>query len=184
MLDGRGDALDEIDCLYHGWRYDLDGALTVVPQRKAQFPDLDTAACALLPASVDVWEGMVFVNPSPDAAPLRDALGDLPGHIGSHRPGQLTLVGVADVPAACNWKLLVENHIDVYHLWYLHRESLGDFDHNQFEHHQLGRNWASYEPLRQRTSTRRGSPAGPSRSTNLDERDRHGSAPTSCSRTR
>jgi Rieske 2Fe-2S family protein len=148
MLDGCGTLRDEIECSYHGWRYDLDGALRVVPQRRAQFPDLDTAACGLRPAAVEVWEGMVFVNPDPAAAPLADALGGLPEHIGSHRPGRLTLVGTADVPAACNWKLLVENHVDVYHLWYLHRDSLGDFDHNQFEHYQLGANWASYEPLR------------------------------------
>jgi len=174
MLDGTGGALEEIECSYHGWRYDLEGALTVVPQRRAQFPDLDTTACALLRASVGEWEGMVFVNPSPDAAPLRDALGDLPGHIGSHRPGQLTLVGVADVPAACNWKLLVENHVDVYHLWYLHRESLGDFDHNQFEHRQLGANWASYEPLRQQDVDAARLTSGTVAIENLDPRDRHG----------
>ena len=174
MLDGAGNTADEIECIYHGWRYDLDGALRVVPQRRAQFPDLDTGACALVDASVDVWEGMVFVNPSPDAVPLRDALDALATHIGSHRPGRLTLVGADDVPAACNWKLLVENHIDVYHLWYLHRESLGDFDHNQFEHHQLGANWASYEPLRDRNVDVARLTAGTVAIRDLDERDRDG----------
>ena len=174
MLDGSGNAGREIECAYHGWRYDLDGTLRAVPQRRAQFPDLDTASCSLLPASVDVWEGMVFVNPTPDAATLQDVLGALPEHIGSYRPGRLTLVGRVDVPAACNWKLLVENHIDVYHLWYLHRDSLGDFDHNQFEHHQLGPNWASYEPLRHRDADDARLTAGTVAIRELDERDRNG----------
>ena len=174
MLDGTGSLRDDIECTYHGWRYDLDGALRVVPQRKTQFPDIDTGACALLPASVDVWEGMVFVNPDPRAVPLHDALAGLPDHIGSHRPGRLTLVGAADVPAACNWKLLVENHVDVYHLWYLHRESLGDFDHNQFEHHQLGANWASYEPLRHLDVDAARLTSGTLTIRELDERDRTG----------
>ena len=174
MLEGTGNTAHEIECVYHGWRYGLDGALRAVPQRRAQFPDLDPASCSLLPASVEVWEGMVFVNPSPAAPALREALSTLPQHIGSHRPGRLTLVGCADVPAACNWKLLVENHIDVYHLWYLHRDSLGDFDHNQFEHHQLGPNWASYEPLRHRDADDARLTAGTVAIRELDERDRNG----------
>jgi choline monooxygenase len=174
MLQGSGHALDEIECSYHGWRYDLEGVLSVVPQRRAQFPDLDIGACGLLPASVAEWEGMVFVNPNPAALPLLDALDGLPDHIGSHRPGLLTLVGTADVPAACNWKLLVENHVDVYHLWYLHRDSLGDFDHNQFEHHQLGTNWASYEPLRHLDVDAARLTSGTVPIRGLDDRDRVG----------
>jgi choline monooxygenase len=174
MLDGCGSLRDDIECSYHGWRYDLDGALRVVPQRRTQFPDLDASACGLLPASVDVWEGMVFVNPDPAAVPLPESLAGLPEHIGSHRPGRLTLAGVADVPAACNWKLLVENHVDVYHLWYLHRESLGDFDHNQFEHCQLGANWASYEPLRKLDVDAARLTSGTVAIRELDERDRLG----------
>jgi Rieske 2Fe-2S family protein len=174
MLDGCGNTAREIECVYHGWRYDLDGALQVVPQRRAQFPDLDATACSLRRAAVDVWEGMVFVNPDGDAPPFCEALAELPDHIGSYQPGRLVLVGTADVPAACNWKLLVENHIDVYHLWYLHRDSLSDFDHNRFEHQLLGRNWASYEPLRTDDSTRARLTAGTIAIRDLDTRDRNG----------
>ena len=89
------------------------------------------------------------------------------------------------MPAACNWKLLVENHVDVYHLWYLHRESLGDFDHNQFEHHQLGANWASYEPLRRRDVDAARLTSGTVAIRGLDRtRSRTVSARTSRSRTR
>ena len=63
MLDGRGQGLDAIRCFYHDWRYDLRGRLRVVPQRKEQFPSLCADEWGLLPASVDVWEGMVFVHP-------------------------------------------------------------------------------------------------------------------------
>jgi phenylpropionate dioxygenase-like ring-hydroxylating dioxygenase large terminal subunit len=39
MLEGQG-ACRAIRCDYHAWRYGLDGALRVVPQRTDQFPDL------------------------------------------------------------------------------------------------------------------------------------------------
>ena len=152
----------------------LDGSLRVVPQRKEQFADLDLDAWGLLPVAVDVWEGMVFADPDPTAPPLTEWLGRLPAHIGSHHPGQLPLVAQVDIPARCNWKLLVENHIDVYHLWYLHRESLGDLDHHQFEHHQLGPHWASYEPLRDMDLANVRLVKGTVPIADLDERDRHG----------
>ncbi len=172
MVEGRGCGLDEVRCFYHDWRYDLEGALTVVPQRKEQFPDLCAEQFGLLPASVAVWEGMVFAHADPHARPLVDELGDLPAGIGSHRPGTLPLAATIDLRARCNWKLLIENHIDVYHLWYLHRGSLGDFDHRKFEHQQRGRNWTSYEPLR--AGAERELPPGTKAITHLDERDRTG----------
>ena len=69
--------------------------------------------------------------------------------VGSVRPGLLPQVATADIPAACNWKLFVENHIDVYHLWYLHALSLADFEHRRFEHRAVGPHWVSYEPRRE-----------------------------------
>ncbi|MBV9665663.1 MAG: aromatic ring-hydroxylating dioxygenase subunit alpha [Actinobacteria bacterium] len=174
LLEGCGNAGGAITCFYHEWRYDLDGELRVVPQRKAQFPDLDLTAHSLLEASVGVWEGMVFANPDPLAVPLMDELGELPGGIGSHRPGLLPVVARADLSARCNWKLLVENHIDVYHLWYLHKRSLADLDHTKFQHTQLGRHWASYEPLRSPDLATARLVRGTRVIGHIDERDRFG----------
>jgi phenylpropionate dioxygenase-like ring-hydroxylating dioxygenase large terminal subunit len=115
---------------------------------------------------------MVFACPDPAVAPLTEVLGGFPDAIGSVRPGLLRLVASTDVAAACNWKLLVENHIDVYHLWYLHAESLGHLDHRRFEHRAVGRHWVSFEPLR-----RPGGGAlepGTTPIAHLDDRDRGG----------
>jgi Rieske 2Fe-2S family protein len=148
LLEGSGNVARTVNCFYPQWRYGLDGSLQVVPQSKEQFPDLDRSTLGLREAALEIWEGMVFVHPDPHAAPLAETLGELPAHLGSHQPGRLHQVAHQRIEARCNWKLFVENHIDVYHLWYLHEQSLGDFDHRQFEHRQLGRNWASYEPLK------------------------------------
>ncbi|MEY2570694.1 MAG: hypothetical protein QOE63_1044 [Acidimicrobiaceae bacterium] len=174
LLEGNGTADRGISCFYHEWRYDLDGSLRVVPQRKEQFPDLDLDACGLHRASVGVWEGIVFVHPDPTAAPLEAALGEFPQHIGSFHPGRLPVVATADLTARCNWKLLVENHIDVYHLWYLHSRSLGDLDHNQFEHTMIGPHWASYEPLRSADLASSRIVRGTRPIDHIDERDRLG----------
>ena len=106
-----------------------------------------SVAAHQLGLQVDAWEGMAFASARPSHT-LAEALSGLPEAIGSFRPSELVEVGRADMSSGCNWKLFIENHIDVLHLWYLHDESLAAYDHTRFEHAALGRNWASYEPIR------------------------------------
>jgi choline monooxygenase len=174
LLHGTGNVARTVNCFYHQWRYALDGSLQVVPQRKEQFPDLVTADWGLLPASLEVWEGLVFAHPDPAATPLEATLAGLPAHIGTHQPGLLSQVATARLEARCNWKLFVENHVDVYHLWYLHDVSLGDFDHTRFEHQHVGPNWASYEPLKQGDASAPALSRSTERISHLGERDRLG----------
>lgn len=164
-----------VRCPYHGWEWSIDGELVRMPQRRAQFPDTDPAELGLHPASVGEWEGMVFVNAEPDAGPLEAYLGALPVSIGSYRPGQLAEVGRVRIEIQANWKLFVENHIDVYHLWYLHEQSLSAFDHARFAHQQLGGVWVSYEPFRKAHVESPGAlPSVAPAIGHLDERDRTG----------
>ena len=51
----------QFTCKYHGWRYDLDGALNFV-QQEGEFFDLDKDDFGLVPVHCDVWEGFIFVN--------------------------------------------------------------------------------------------------------------------------
>ena len=93
-----------------------------------------------------------------------------PANIGSYRPELLEEVVRHEFDARCNWKFFVENHVDVYHLWYLHARTLGDYDHDRFEWQQLGRNWVSYEPIRDGVTPRRpGAVRDPI--AHIDERD-------------
>ena len=98
-------------------------------------------------SEVDWWEGLDFSSERP-AVPLKVAFGSLPEAMGSVRPGLLVELARRDLEGRFNWKLFIENHIDVLHLWYLHDRSLADFDHGRFDHRSLGSNWASYEPFR------------------------------------
>ena len=76
LMEGGG-TRETIQCHYHAWTYDLDGALRSAP-RSGREPGFDKADWSLLPASVDTWGPFLFVNPSPEAQPLAEGLGDLP----------------------------------------------------------------------------------------------------------
>jgi phenylpropionate dioxygenase-like ring-hydroxylating dioxygenase large terminal subunit len=91
---------------------------------------------------------MVFVNPWAESRPLVEEMGGLDRRLDRFLAGPLRQVAVVQYEAACNWKLLVENHIDVYHLWYLHAKTLTAYDHRAFTWESLGDNWWSLEPLK------------------------------------
>ncbi|MFN0030203.1 MAG: aromatic ring-hydroxylating oxygenase subunit alpha [Acidimicrobiales bacterium] len=149
LVSGSGRLEGSIRCGYHGWRYGLeDGTLVQVPQRAEQFAGIDTGCWGLRAASVGQWGGMIFAHPDPEAAPFSEFAGDLFDKVGSYRPELLTQRARVRIEGRFNWKLFVENHIDVLHLWYLHDGTLGAFDHPRFEHHHVGPHWASYEPLK------------------------------------
>ena len=149
LVSGTGRVGRYLTCPYHQWSFSRDGALTVVPQRETEFPDIDCSALGLRPVSVASWSGNVFVRPNNDGPTLRDSLAGLDDRLGEFvRPG-VEQVAILEIEAACNWKMLVENHVDVYHLWYLHQKSLRHYDHRQFEWESLADNWWSLEPLRE-----------------------------------
>jgi phenylpropionate dioxygenase-like ring-hydroxylating dioxygenase large terminal subunit len=147
-----------IRCGYHGWEYTTEGALTRIPQRASQFAEQDPADWGLVPLGVGLWDGMVFVNPDPAAEPFDTWLGAYVDRAGPHDTSQLEEILRLRVPVGCNWKLYIENHIDVLHLWYLHEASLGMYDHTGFEHDKVGRHWVSEEQLRPGGERDRGLP--------------------------
>jgi choline monooxygenase len=99
--------------------------------------------------AVDTWAGYVFVHLDPDSAPpLREWLQGFQERIGNFRPDRLVEMARHRFVLNANWKLFVENHIDIYHLWYLHDESLGGYDHHKARWSTCGPHWIFYEPPR------------------------------------
>jgi len=107
------------------------------------------------PVMVDVWAGYVFVHLDPSVAtPLAQWLGEFPDLIGGFRPDRLIEVARHRFELPANWKFFVENHVDVYHLWYLHERSLGAYDHHRARWQEVGPHWVFYEPARADVDTR------------------------------
>ena len=63
----------ELRCTYHGWTWNNDGSLKNLPCRW-DFPQLEGADLSLPEGKVEVWRGIVFLSPDPDAEPLSDFL--------------------------------------------------------------------------------------------------------------
>ena len=122
---------DNYSCFYHGWIYDRDGNLKTVPGAESYGPAFDKADFALgeVP-KFDSYRGFCFVNFNADAEPLEDYLAGATEYIDlvvdQSPSGKMQVIeGTQEYDIAANWKLLVENSFDDYHLLSTHSTWLG-----------------------------------------------------------
>jgi choline monooxygenase len=123
-------------CPYHSWTYSLDGELKLTPyfggREPRQVPEgFDRKSRGLVPIRFAVWHDWIFVNLSGSApdfdvfiAPLARWLEG----IDFDRVEHLVTIDLGEVRA--NWKLLMENFIEPYHVQFVHSSTtdqpLGD----------------------------------------------------------
>ncbi len=114
-------------CFYHGWSYNRDGALVGVPGADSYPPSFRKEEHGLAePPRVDSYRGFVFLNFDPQAMGLVDYLAGATEYIDlitdQSPSGRMEIIrGVQEYDVAANWKLLVENSFDDYHLLTTHK---------------------------------------------------------------
>ncbi|HLW23208.1 MAG TPA: aromatic ring-hydroxylating dioxygenase subunit alpha [Steroidobacteraceae bacterium] len=122
---GRGSARQFV-CPYHGWTYGLDGRL-----KGAGFMQdavgFERQECRLPPLAVGLWGGWIFVTLNPEPEPFERYIADFDDKFGYLRMETLRLGLRVDSDLKCNWKLMVENFIDFYHINVLHRDTVARF---------------------------------------------------------
>lgn len=145
LLDDQGNCR-AITCPYHRWQYRLDGALDNVPQQQTQLPGLDPEDWGLVPAALAVWRGLLFVNPDGTAPAFEPWLAGMQDVLAGYHPDRLSVLAEGVFEFRANWKFYIENHVDWYHLWYTHPQTLRMWSHHDGEMLQPGPHWASFEP--------------------------------------
>src|SRR5687768_388949 len=101
-------------CTYHGWTYDLKGALVGVPGFKEVYhEELDRENWGLIKAAkVQSYKGFIFATMDPEAPDLFDYLGDV-GRMGLEglvaRGRVIAAHGVQKWTIGCNWKFAADN---------------------------------------------------------------------------
>jgi phenylpropionate dioxygenase-like ring-hydroxylating dioxygenase large terminal subunit len=106
-------------CQYHGWTYDLEGRLVSVPD-EVDYAGLCREERALAPASCEEWNGWVFVNRDPSAAPLASAFGRALDELAEYADPRLEAIARRSKVIACNWKVCAEAFLEVMHFRFIH----------------------------------------------------------------
>jgi Rieske 2Fe-2S family protein len=120
LLDpGAERSMRAIKCPYHAWVYGLDGRLNGAP-RFTGVPGFDREGYPLLEVRVAEWHGWVFANPSGDAAPFAEHVGNLDDLIAPWEGERLRVGAAHGYVIAANWKTITENYHECYHCPSIH----------------------------------------------------------------
>jgi len=126
LVDEPGNVGRAIRCPYHSWTYGLDGALHVAPYFGGRDPravpaGFDREQHGLVPVRSATWHDWIFVDLGGAAPPLEDFVAPLIERLDGldlARMHHLVTIDFEEVGA--NWKLLMENFIEPYHVQFVH----------------------------------------------------------------
>ena len=124
LTDAPSGNADRLICPYHGWTYDCAGRLVAAPYMK-DVPGFELADHRLKTLHSELWEGFIYATlsrepPKPVAERLAGFHADVAG-----RFAMASYVGVMREEMAwdANWKNLIENFSESYHVPIAHRET-------------------------------------------------------------
>jgi len=111
-----------LTCQYHSWSYDTTGDLKAVPDARS-FAELDQGSLGLTPVRCETWQGFIFVCEDLEAGSLQDHLGPLCDQMQEIDGTRLRVLGRQHHRIDCNWKLLVDAFLEVYHIRTVHPDN-------------------------------------------------------------
>jgi phenylpropionate dioxygenase-like ring-hydroxylating dioxygenase large terminal subunit len=118
-------------CFYHNWTYDNQGRLDGVPLKDAYGPGFRMEEMGLYAARTQNYRGWLFVCFGRDTVCLEDYLAGARAYLDmildQDDGGNLILPGTHEYSMRANWKLLMENTVDIYHLDSTHGRYLRDY---------------------------------------------------------
>ena len=126
LIDADGNCGNLIRCPYHSWSYDLCGNLKNAPYfgggAQQQPENFDLTEQGLIPVHCASWHDWIFVNLAENPVPFEDFLAPIRKMLGSNKVEDYEpVVNIDFGEIACNWKLLMENFIEPYHVQFVHR---------------------------------------------------------------
>lgn len=125
LLSSEG-SVTRICCPYHSWTYDLNGQLIGAPFMH-DTPGFNVQSHKLNELLCDDWEGFIYVSLGSQTQPLRTRLASLSELVGDFRMANYVPVFSREDLWHTNWKCLVENFMDAYHIHKVHKDSFGKY---------------------------------------------------------
>ena len=138
LVEGTGNA-NTFVCPYHAWTYDLNGQLKRAQGLAEHHSDF-VQSCKLPAFKCEVWHGFIFINLNTNAQSLieSDSIKALEPYVQNMHIEDMRLI-YSDVQQwDANWKCLVENFMEGYHLSVVHRKTLHPYTPTRLCQHIKG----------------------------------------------
>jgi len=123
MIESEG-SLPAFTCPYHSWRFELDGTCSYAQDPEDFAGGNPCSRASLVEVSCDVFAGFVWVNMDPQCASLREFLGEIFDEWQAYPLEHMNRVQATSVHMPCNWKLLLDNFHETYHVPTAHPEGI------------------------------------------------------------
>lgn len=123
-------------CEYHGWEFDDCGSTRRIPDAPS-FRPLEKGMLGLDVLRVERMGPVVFLTFDDGAPPVRDWLGPDGERLERQFAGATWLSWKHDVDLPVNWKVVVENNLESYHIGTVHAATLGAFPPEKACRHEL-----------------------------------------------
>lgn len=119
LCDGASGRLGAFRCPYHGWTYELSGALREA-EHTAAIEGFNADDHGLSPVRVESWQGFLFATLATGSPSLVESLGTPPLRVARAGLQQLRLGRRVAHVVSANWKLLAENFQESLHFASVH----------------------------------------------------------------
>jgi len=135
LLEGKGNS-KRFTCSYHAWTYDLDGQLIRAEGVGDQHADF-IRDCQLPEFPCESWHGFIFVNLDTDAEAFveSETVRQIEPMVKNMHIEDMRLLFSAEQEWDANWKCLVENFLEGYHLSTVHRKTLHPYTPTKLSQH-------------------------------------------------
>ena len=99
-------------CPYHAWSYQLDGSLAAA---RGMRDDFDKTINGLHKCSIEILEGMIYINFSDNPTSMDNARRDMTVALKMYDFEGLKIAATKKYEINANWKVTVENYQECYH---------------------------------------------------------------------
>lgn len=149
---------ETLRCQYHGWAFGSDGRLSRLPDG-ASFKGFKAAGVGLTPVRVETLGALVFARLD-DGGSLADQLGGLAPELQAHYGRPLRPLRRTDTVVDVNWKVIVDNAVESYHVPIVHPETFERYRAPELHGHVLAPTYTRYLDLEPWSTTRQGTALG------------------------
>ena len=136
----------QLKCQYHGWEFDNRGRTGKIPDARA-FRPWDRENSCLRKYRVETLGEVVFVCLEDSSPGLREWLGPLAEVWAANYGGDFRHAATWEQEFPCNWKVVLENSLESYHIPQVHPKTFKEFPPEANAWHELDARFTSFKTM-------------------------------------
>lgn len=146
LTDAASGHAERLRCQYHGWEFNKEGSTGQIPDARA-FRPWDRENSCLRRFRLERCGEVLFLCLNDSAPSLQEWLGSLWDRWASGLGGPYRHAMTWSQDFQCNWKVVLENSLESYHIPLVHPKTFKDFPEETNAWHELDPNFSTFKTI-------------------------------------